>query len=142
MERRRFPPLAVAEQFLRALYGCDVAGQHEQSREIYGAFVKRVRQGAYMGDPPLDLSLRLLTANAIAGNSTDNISDLVSVASIFGRAYLALMAGNKEALSDAIDEIASEIEVAEARDLMSDTQDGWHYILVKRLRDKLARLKD
>lgn len=139
MDKRRYSGAVLAEQFLRAIYSVEIAGQHEQALNLFRTLRERTAKGAKStGITELE-ALLMVTAQVIVGDRT--LCDFVPAGTIVERLASAWATRTEEKLKNTVEELADLIASAEADGRIAPDQDGWLYILLRRLRNELGSIK-
>jgi hypothetical protein len=134
MGKRKLSFHHLAEQFLRVAYALTVAGQRQQAVVVLRSFrdlARRYRASGHVlrGDD----ALRLVTAHVLLQDRAAELEELIEPESFEGQLATAWSTGHAADLAPFVRQFARTVEEGEKTGHVSPSQDGWLYVLLRRL---------
>ncbi len=134
MGRRKLSFHLLAEQFLRVLYALTVAGQRQQAVVVLRSFLDSARRHSSSGHIlRADEALRLVTAHVLLNDRVVEIQELIARESFEGQLAAAWSTGRAADLAPFVRQLARTVDEGEKSGHVSASQDGWLYVLLRRL---------
>jgi len=134
MGKRKLSFHHLAEQFLRVAYALTVAGQRQQAVVVLRSFRDSARRyclsGHVLGG---DEALRLVTAHVLLQDRAVELQELIEPGSFEGQLAAAWSTGRAADLLPFVRQVACTVEQGEKAGRVSPSQDGWLYVLLRRL---------
>jgi len=131
----------LSEQFVRTVYGFEAAGMHDHAVSVFQSFVEAIRRYLKPGKSLEMLQgFRLATAQVLVNDVSDEAGSLLHPDSFAARIAGAWQSGAADAIEACFEELEHITEILENEDLLAPWDDVWHYVLLSRLRVRMAQL--